>query len=68
MGEDGKHDSRSGVERDPITGLITGNEMMLVLREHMNRFDVVGGAPPQLAFLDIDRYSGLATMLGDEGG
>jgi EAL domain-containing protein (putative c-di-GMP-specific phosphodiesterase class I) len=41
--------------------------MMLVIREHMNRFDVVGGSPPHLAFLDIDRYSGLATMLGDEG-
>lgn len=59
--------ARSGVERDPITGLITGNEIMLVIREHMNRFNVVGGAPPQLAFLDIDRYSGVATMLGDEG-
>ncbi len=67
MGEVGKPDARSGVERDPITGLITGNEMMLVIREHMNRFDVVGGLPPQLAFLDIDRYSGLATMLGDDG-
>jgi EAL domain-containing protein (putative c-di-GMP-specific phosphodiesterase class I)/GGDEF domain-containing protein len=67
MSEDGRRDSGSGVERDPITGLISGNEMMLVLREHMNRFDLVGGLPPQLAFLDIDRYSGLATMLGDEG-
>jgi len=40
---------------------------MLVIREQMNRFNVVGGSLPQLAFLDIDRYSGLATMLGDEG-
>ncbi|MFY7960861.1 MAG: putative bifunctional diguanylate cyclase/phosphodiesterase [Elsteraceae bacterium] len=67
MGEVDRAGARSGVERDPITGLITGNEIMLVIREHMNRFNVVGGTPPRLAFLDIDRYSGLATMLGDEG-
>jgi EAL domain-containing protein (putative c-di-GMP-specific phosphodiesterase class I)/GGDEF domain-containing protein len=67
MSEVGKSDSRSGVERDPVTGLITGNEIMLVIREHINRFNVVGGAPPQLAFLDIDRFGGLATILGEEG-
>ena len=56
-----------GIERDPITGLINGNEMMLVIRDHIDRFHREGGKPPQLAFLDIDRYSGLASMLGEEG-
>ena len=57
----------AGIERDPITGLINGNEMMLVIRDHIERYHRDGGLPPQLAFLDIDRYSGLASMLGEEG-
>ncbi len=52
---------------DPVTGLINGNEMMLVVRDHIDRYRRDGGDPPKLAFLDIDRFSGLASMLGEEG-
>jgi EAL domain-containing protein (putative c-di-GMP-specific phosphodiesterase class I) len=54
-------------ERDPITGLMTGNEMMRVVRTYMERYHKEGGRPPQLAFLDIDRFTGLSSMLGEDG-
>ncbi len=57
----------SKIELDPITGLINGNEMMLVIRDHIEQFHRDGGDPPKLAFLDIDRFSGLASTLKEEG-
>jgi diguanylate cyclase (GGDEF)-like protein len=57
----------SGKERDPISALIGGNEVMTILRDHIDRYDREGGQPPQIAFLDIDRFNGLASMLGEEG-
>lgn len=57
----------STIGTDPITGLINGNEMMLVISDHLQRFLRDGGDPPKLAFLDIDRFSGLASSLGEEG-
>lgn len=56
---------RKGI--DPITGLINGNEMMLVIRDHIDLFRRGGGCPPKLIFLDIDRFGGLASMLGEQG-
>lgn len=65
MTESSAPNSKVGI--DPITGLTDGNEMMLVIRDHLQRFLRDGGDPPQLAFLDIDRFSGLASGLGEDG-